>query len=295
MIAPSAAVKSDLSGTLDGADRKIRSWGLVPEFLESCRSRHGYLSGTDNLRLADLHKAFSDSRYKGIICLRGGYGTPRLLDRIDYELIRANPKVFLGYSDITALHIALHQKCGLVTYHGPMGISPADAYADRAAEEILFSPNPLGRRVNPPGIEPVSLVPGSAEGPLTGGNLSLLAATLGSPYEVETKDRIFFIEDIDEEPYRIDRMLTALRLAGKFRRCRGVLLGTWTRCEPNNPDYSLTLEEIFREIIAPEGKPVLMNVSFGHVNNQMALPYGVQCRMNSTLRTLEIIENHNRE
>src|SRR5262249_47966013 len=169
-------------------------------------------------RLDDLHAMFRDSEVRAVFAIRGGYGSEHLLDRIDYDLIRRNPKIFLGYSDITALHLAIHQKTGLVTFHGPVVLSRFSEYTQKWFRKALFEAAPIGEVANPPEtnrLRPThnlrTVRPGRARGPLIGGNLSLIATTMGTPYEIDTRGRILFLEDVDEQPYSIDRMLTQLR------------------------------------------------------------------------------------
>ncbi|MBL8223570.1 MAG: LD-carboxypeptidase, partial [Bryobacterales bacterium] len=171
----------------------------------------------------DIHDMFSDPEVKAVFAIRGGFGAAHLLDKIDYGLIARNPKIFIGYSDITALHLAFHRKAGLVTFHGPVVLSRFSNYTQDHFRRALFDAKPLGTLTNPPDSDPLrpshtlrTVRPGKARGLLTGGNLTLISTTLGSPYDIETKGRILFIEDVDEQPYSMDRMLTHLKLAGKF-------------------------------------------------------------------------------
>lgn len=262
---------------------------------ESVFSKHGYLSAPDDVRVRDLHWAFADPEIDAVFCLRGGYGTPRLLPLLDYELIRANPKIFVGFSDITALHIAFRQKCGLITFHGPMvgsEMANPNEYNQSWFWRALTRPVPLGRLQNPAdGSKLECLVPGVAEGELVGGNLSLLAATIGTPFEIDTKGKVLFLEDIGEEPYRVDRMLTQLILAGKMNDAAGFVLGEWTDCAPKNPEKSFSLIEVLRDRLAPFGKPVLYNLCAGHGDYNITLPLGVKTRLDAGKLELTILES----
>ncbi|MCD4713554.1 MAG: LD-carboxypeptidase [Clostridiales bacterium] len=288
------------------SEKGLRALGLEPVYYPSCFSHHGHLAGTDDIRLKDIHDAFSDTTIKGIICLKGGSGATRLLDKIDYGIISRHPKVFVGYSDITALHMAFQNKCGLVTFHGPMALSDMyqydeeqqvkfDTFTYESYHANLFGTGPLGVVDNPKEFPLGKLVGGKAEGPLVGGNLSLMISTLGSPYEIDTKGKVLFIEEVHESAYVVDRMLTALALAGKFKDCIGIILGTWTDCvQEEKKSYGgkdLSLEEIFEEVIRPWGKPTITNLYAGHNTPQLMLPFGVHVKIDADLGTIEFTES----
>ena len=278
VIAPSSPIKKDVASTLKKVYENIANLGYEPVIYPSCYEKYGYLAGTDQLRLKDIHDAFSDPTIAGIICLRGGYGTPRLLPYLDYELIRKNPKVFLGYSDITALHTAFNQLSGLITYHGPMAPDlNADTYTEASVKSHI-SGDYKDLVFKNPNNQPIEVITeGSAQGILCGGNLSLLVATLGSPYEIDTHGKILFIEEIDEDIYAIDRMLNALALAGKFEDCKGIILGTWTDCDPG--DYGMSLHMAIDTLLKPSGKPIINGLQSGHIYPQMTLAMGEMIEM----------------
>ena len=290
LIAPSGPVPE---GRLEPAVASVQALGLEPVVFPSCTMRHGYLAGYDRERAADFNNAFSDASIHGVICIRGGYGAQRLMDRIDWTAIAKTPKVFCGYSDVTILHLMLNQRCGFVTYHTPMPATEwyagLDEYTERSLKNAIFGvqePNIL----NPDGMPLYTIAKGVSHGVLTGGNLSLLAASLGTPYEIETKDKILFIEDIGETPYRIDRMLLMLRQAGKLRACAGILLGAFTDCAAPDPAESLTLREVITELLLDEGKPILGALQCGHIMPTMSLPLGVNVNLDATNRTLRVLE-----
>jgi len=293
LIAPSGSLK-DL-GLVEHAAAMLRNHGFRPKLGESCRSIYGYLAGADALRAADVNAFFADPEVMGIVCLKGGYGTPRILDALDYATIRRNPKVFVGYSDITALHLALNRHGSLPTFHGPMGVSDTllqgDEFSTASWLKSLTSSAPLGRLENPPEASPMfALVGGVAHGPMVGGNLSLIAATMGTPFEIEARGRILFFEDIDEHPYRIDRMLTQLRLAGKLDECAGIVLGDWNNCVPEEGTRSLELMEIFRDLLVPTGKPTLAGFQAGHCYPMITFPFGVEAVLDTDSLSLELVE-----
>lgn len=275
ITAPSSPVSDE---KLAVSIESVKFLGLEPVVMSSCRMHHGYLAGSDSQRADDINAAFCDNDIKGIFCLRGGYGTTRILPMIDFDMIRKNPKVFIGYSDISSLHFNINQKSGLITFHGPMPTTDYrvhEGFTNDSLRSYLFTPEKLREVTNPAGEKIHLLRGGTASGRLVGGNLSLMAGTLGSPYEVDTKGKILFIEDVDEQPFRIDKMLTALSLAGKFRDCAGIILGTFERCEEKEHP-ALSLMEIFEEVVLPWDKPTILNLRAGHIYPQSTLPMGAE-------------------
>lgn len=273
----------------------VAALGLEPVIYPSCvfDNRHGYLAAGDAQRARDLQDAFADSSIDGVLSIRGGYGAHRVLPLLDLDAIAKTPKYFSGYSDVTALHTAFNQCCGFVTYHTIMPSTEyyqeIDGYSMDYLRRALFG-TLTGPLENPPEQSMTTLVPGQACGPLCGGNLSLLAASLGTPWEIDTRGKLLFLEDIGEKTYRVDSMLTQLRNAGKFDDCAGVLLGAWTDCPPEDPERTLLLPEIFAELIAPAGKPALMNLACGHVLPTMSLPLGAVVSMDAAKHTLEVFQ-----
>jgi len=271
--------------------RRLHAAGFRTVVAPHAHDARGYLAGRDEDRAQDLLEAFADPAVDAILCLGGGYGSPRLLDLLDYDLIARHPKIFVGYSDITALHAAIGRRTGLVTFHGLMGWDLAPR-ADANPRAVAFSwewfvqavtrAEPLGELPARAPWQPQPLytvVPGSASGRLAGGNLSLLAATLGTPYEVDTAGKILLIEDVGEAPYRIDRMLTQLKLAGKLDDVAGFLIAEWVDCEPEPGRPSLTLAQVLEDIIAPLGKPAVAGLAAGHGPGRLTLPLGVEVRI----------------
>lgn len=288
LLAPSGPVPS---GRLPAIVQGIRDMGLEPEVYESLYGRHGYLAGSDELRAADLNRAFKDPEIRGVLCVRGGYGAQRILPLIDFENIRRNPKLFLGYSDITALHIAIGQICNLATFHAPMPgtwFELKDEYAIGELKRVLFT-NAAGPLRNHPAQSLSHLGGGRARGLLTGGNLSLVASSLGTPWEIDTRGKILFLEEVGEEPYRVDGMMAHLRNAGKFKDCAGILLGAFTKAEAGDPERSLSLDQVFDELL-PMDKPCIRNLSCGHVDYSLSLPMGREIAMDADALSLEIME-----
>jgi muramoyltetrapeptide carboxypeptidase len=284
---------------LDQVPARFESLGLKCKFGRNVRARRGYLAGTEAERLADLHTMFADPEVAAVVCLGGGYGTERLLDRIDYDLVRKNPKIFLGYSDITGLHLAFGKRTGLVTFHGPVGLSALPEWTLGYFQRALFSPEPIGPIGNPPESDPLSpefprhtVAPGRARGRTVGGNLTLVSTTMGTPYEIDTKGRILLLEDTGEAPYRIDRMLVQLKLAGKLAEAAGIVWGTCTDCDPSSSSFSinLSMSELLDELLGDLGKPVLAGVVFGHTKEKATIPLGVEAELDAGARTFAIVE-----
>ena len=277
------------------AHDKLIEMGFKVKMGKSPYERYGYLSGTDSIRAEDINEMFRDKEVDGIICIRGGYGTPRILDLLDYEAIKNNPKVFVGYSDITALHIAFTQIADLVTYHGPMVASDMIGNFSEFSKDNLYKSimetDPIGKISNPPGEEIITINGGIAEGSIIGGNLSLIVDTIGTPYEIDVKGKILFIEEIGEEPYNIDRMLNQLRLAGKLHDAVGIILGDFNNCVSKKHDENLTLEQVIEDHIKPVGKPTIFNLQAGHCEPMVTIPFGVRARLDADKKELIILES----
>lgn len=254
---------------------------------------HGYLAGTDEERLADLHAMIADRRVKAIIAIRGGYGTPRLLSKFDYKLISQNPKVIVGFSDITALQLALWSRCRLITFHGPMaGVEMANAI-DPFTEELFWRTVTSTKKIGPLqwNTPPSMLQAGTSTGRLFGGNLSLVVSLLGTRYFPTPADSVLFIEEIAEEPYRIDRMITQLRNSGVLSKCNAVLTGQFTDCIPkDNTQPSLTIDDLLNAMAHDAGKPFLSNLPFGHVPQKITLPFGLKVRVDADEREVTYLE-----
>jgi muramoyltetrapeptide carboxypeptidase len=299
LITPSTFVSDP--DALATAERTVRYFGLNARWGRNVRKKSGYLGGTVQERVDDWHAMFRDAEVKAVFCLRGGYGSAQLLDRIDYPLIRANPKIFIGYSDITAMHLAIHKKTGLITFHGPVVLSHFSQYTQNQFKAALFETKPIGSVANPfeanalrPEHTLRTVRPGKARGRLIGGNLTLVSTTMGTPYEIDMRGRIVFLEDVDEEPYRIDRMLTQLRLAGKLDAAAGIIFGECSDCKPKDykPSFNstFTLGEILDNILGDLKIPVLSGLTIGHTDDQLTLPIGVMATLDAEKGALVIEE-----
>ncbi|UFJ41491.1 LD-carboxypeptidase [Brevibacillus humidisoli] len=293
VVATSSPVKEVES--VEQARAELEALGFQVELADTCfLSYGGYLAGTPEQRAAELNRMFADPGIDAIMCLRGGYGSPQILPLLDYSVIRENPKLFIGYSDITALHTAIRQQAGLATLHGPNATPGLLSGIEPLTRDWLLramrDPAPLGPVINPQGEEMVCLAPGEARGPIVGGNLALISALMGTPYELDTRGKLLFLEDIGEEPYRIDRMLTQLALGGKLEECAGILVGTWTNCGPDKYPGGFDVLDVLRHVVAPYQKPTIWNLQSGHGLYNLALPFGVQAYMNAAAGMLVIEE-----
>jgi muramoyltetrapeptide carboxypeptidase len=251
----------------------------VPRLGTHARERDGYLAGSDQQRAADFNEAARDPQVRGIFALRGGYGTMRILDAIDYDALAEDPKVVLGYSDLTALLNTISQKTGLVTFHGPVAALSGFTQRETAAlYNAVMRAQPIGELSSPAAI---TLADGNAQGRLVGGNLSLVTALLGTPYELDTTNCILVLEEVDEAPYRIDRMLTQLRLSGALARVHGILVGTCKNCDvdENHPYAAMPLTRTLQDRLGDLGVPVLTNLPIGHAGEQWTLPIGLEARI----------------
>jgi muramoyltetrapeptide carboxypeptidase len=297
LITPSAYVSDPDSLAL--AESTVKYFGLRARMGRNVGKRTGYLGGSVEERVEDLHEMFQDPEVKAVFAVRGGYGASQLLDRLDYDLIRRHPKIFLGFSDITALHLAIGKRTGLVTFHGPVVLSGFSSYTQNWFRKALFSAAPLGVVTNPPEPNPLrpahtlrTVRPGRGRGPLVGGNLTLISTTMGTPFEIETRGCILFLEDVGEEPYRIDRMLTQLRLAGKFEGVAGVIIGECHDCGPREfqPSFESTFSagEILDRILGKLEAPVLSGLTIGHTDDQVTLPEGVMSTLDADRQELAI-------
>lgn len=289
LVAPSSPVMSETA--LTGAIDFVTQLGYMPVLGQHVSAHQGHLAGSDAQRAADINHAFADPTIKGVFAIRGGNGAGRILDLIDYELIRANPKFFAGYSDITALHLALNQRSQLVTYHTPTlgeeSFTQSDPYTLAQLTRLIQNPKQTGRIDLPPSKPLHTLVAGVATAQLVGGNLSCMSALMGTPYEVDTRGKLLFIEEVGSKPPRIDRMLHGLRLAGKFEQAAGVIFGDFTNCVPDDANYSLSMDDIFSGLGITT--PAVTNLACGHELVSTSLPLGRTYTLDADLGTLTLL------
>ncbi len=265
--------------------------GFKVKLYLSPKKKYGYLSGPDGLRARLFNQAFADPAVEAVICARGGYGTLRILDKIDFDSIRKNPKIFVGFSDITALHLALYKKTGLCSFHGPMAADFGTAYNRQNLLRVLSSKTGIGKVPFPKNLRPKFMRPGKAAGPLLGGNLSLIVKLFGTPFEPSFKGAILFLEDIGEYPHRIDGYLAQLRLAGAFDHIAGLILADFKDCErPPRAGFTVPLGKIFQDYFGRAAFPVAVRFPFGHSANKFTLPLGVGAVLDSEKKSLILQE-----
>lgn len=290
------------------ARKRLSRMGFHVRIPRDLYRKRGYLAGSDEARAEELVAAFRDPAVQAIFPGTGGYGVTRILDRLDYDVIRANPKILFGFSDITGLHLAIGRKTGLITFHSPVlmyGLGSRENLTDFSAEylwrPVLYKSyfdwagallEPGYTYYIPPDVARVrTLVGGKARGRLIGGNLSLVSALMGTPYEIETDGRVLFLEDVNEEPYRIDRFLSQLRLAGKFDRVAGVILGAFTGCETKKGSNSLSLAQVLNDYFADLPVPVIANFPAGHARQNAALPMNALVELDADTGQVRVLEN----
>ncbi|OQY04877.1 MAG: hypothetical protein B6I20_02270 [Bacteroidetes bacterium 4572_117] len=298
LITPASPISPE---QLEQATKMLHSLGYKTYHTEKVLFKKGYLAGTDTDRLDDMHHMFENKSVDAIMCIRGGYGTPRILPGIDYDLIRKNPKPFIGYSDITALLQAIYKFSGLVGFHGVVGTSDFTEYTKNNFFEVLTNPSDelvissiLPNSDEGDEFNPYVIEHGKAQGELAGGNLALIAALIGTPYEIELEGKLLFIEEIGEAPYKVDRMLTQLILTSKLQKAKGIVLGVFNGCDFNDDDItaenSLSLKEVIEDRLSGFGIPVMYGFTFGHIANQAIFPIGIKAELDTESMTVKLLE-----
>lgn len=314
LILPKALKKGDTIGlitpgsslfearrTVIEATEKMEGLGFKVKLGKHIYKKNGYAAGTIAERVEDIHNMFTDSSVDGIVTIRGGYGSGQLLAYLDYELIRNNPKILVGYSDITSLLLGIHQKTGLVTFHGPVAISTFTDYTKKYFMDVLTKPHALGKIDDAPyegnfqkSSQIVTVNGGKSSGHLTGGNLTLMQTTLGTPYEFNSKDAIIFIEEVGEEPYDIDRILNHFKMAGKFEQCKGVIFDKMPSVKPRNNgaafNRNLSVEEVIYNYLGEYNFPVCIGFSLGHIKHKPTMPIGIKVALDGDSKTLSFLE-----
>jgi len=278
----------------------LKELGFELEYSDRLMLKNGYFSASDKERAEDINEMFERNDIKGIVCARGGYGCARTLPHINYNLVKENPKVLIGYSDVTALLYGIYKKTGLITFHGPVGISSYNDFSKKYFKQVLINPveelefisSSSGKNYNIYGR--TTIAAGSANGELVGGNLSIVISLIGTEYDIDTKGKIIFLEEFLEEPYRVDRMLTQMLQAGKFNNTAGVALGVFKMCESNkeNPSFSnsFTLMEVLKNRLSDLKIPVVYGMSFGHVKDKFTIPFGIKAELDADNYKLKLLE-----
>ena len=277
----------------------LEALGLEVKQGEHVLDRYGYLAGTDEERAADLNAQFADDSVDGIVAVRGGWGCARILPHLDYAMIARNPKVIVGYSDVTALLLGIHARTGLVTFHGPIGLGPWNGYSVDYVKKVLFggeqvlysNPSRVGDNLTQIADRVQTIYPGRAQGRLLGGNLTVLSAIVGSDYLPDWDNSILFLEDIREDIYRIDRMLTHLGLAGILKKVSAVVIGKCTDCSPGNGYGSLTLEQVFDDHLLPLKIPAWQGAMIGHLPEKWTVPEGIMAEVDADKGTIQLLES----
>ena len=297
LIAPGGVLDDKI---IETCVRNLESAGFTVKPGANIRAARGGYAGTVEERLADLHAMFADREVRAIWAARGGSGCTALLPRIRYDFIRAHPKILIGYSDITALHLALLRQAGLVSFHGPVAWSTFSGYSVEHMLAVLMEPRPsyamamapenAAKAATDPQYAMRTLHAGVADGRLIGGNLSLVAALAGTPYAADFRRGLLFLEDTGEPPYRIDRMLVQLDQSVGFRNAAGVMLGIFQKTAPTDKDPSVTFDEVLDDNFGRLSIPTVYGWSFGHVAHQMTLPVGIKARMDTGKGTLTLLE-----
>jgi len=307
-LKPNKLLKGDLIGIISPASspddlsliesgvRYIEGLGYHTILGKNVGKIRGYLAGTDEERVEDIHQMFSDKKVKAIFCLRGGYGAFRLLDKINYKLIRNNFKIFVGFSEITTLQMAFLQKSNLITFAGPMVLpnfsKEVSTYTEENFWRMITSTKKPGMVELPESCKLSSLNPGIVSGSVIGGNLAVFVSLLGTKFLPDLKNKILFLEEINEPPYKIDRMLNQLRLNNVFKKVKGVILGSFVDCrEPDEKKKTLTLEEVLEDYFRDLKIPVIHSFPHGHIKDLVTLAIGSKIKLNATKGFVEFTEN----
>jgi muramoyltetrapeptide carboxypeptidase len=294
IIAPSAATADRMEFTY--AKEAMEALGFQVKLGEHLKNRSGHLAGSDEERAGDLNAMFGDSSVKMIICIRGGSGASRILPLLDYELIKKNPKPLQGYSDITALHSAIQSQTGLITFHGPNGSGSWNSFNVKQFEKLFFGTEPIvfknevgkGDDLVVKGNRIQTLTGGKAKGKILGGNLTVLTALSGTPYYPEFQDAVLFIEDTGEDPYKVDRMMSTLKLNGTLGKIKGFIFGQCTDCTPGGGYGAFTIDQIMDNYILPLKIPAYTGAMIGHVSRQFIIPVGAEVELDADLGSITV-------
>ncbi len=294
LITPSAPITRQ---QLDDTVEKLHKLGFKTFYRDTVLSQYGYFAGKDQERADEMMGMFSNKQVDAILCVRGGYGAIRILDMLDYDLIKENPKVFMGYSDITAFINAIHNRTGLVTFHGPLGVSKLNEFVWYSFESVVMNPEnhhkyryerEPGTQANPE-FDRYTINSGKATGKLIGGNISVIASMIGSDFEPDFENKIVFLEEIEEKTYRVDKMLVHLLQATNLKKAAGIVFGVFNQCNIND-EPRLTLKQAIADLFEPLTIPISYGFPFGHIDNIITLPIGIEARFNANKNTLKLLE-----
>lgn len=297
LVAPGSYI---IGKELSDSIKNLNEIGFNVVYTNNILSRNGYFSGTDKQRAAELMQMFQRTDVAGIVCARGGYGCTRILPLLDYKIINENPKILMGFSDVTSLLYGIYKETGLICFHGPVGISTYTDYTKNYFRKLLIDGDETIKYVNAvtesddEDLKPLIIKDGTGRGELIGGNLSVVVSLIGTSYGIDTRNKIIFLEEMEEDPYRIDRMLTQLKMAGKFDGASGVALGIFRDCKPSEKtsfDTSFTLIEVLKDRLGDLNIPVVYGMSFGHIKDKFILPVGVRAELDATNQTLTLLES----
>ena len=293
VVAPASAVGSD--DGLDRAEYWIRGMGLVPKFGPHAGDRDGYLAGTDEHRAADLNAAYADPEVRAVFAVRGGWGGARILPLLDWSTIRDNPKLLIGFSDVTALHLGFASRAGYATIHGGNASSSWRKASWESLWRLAFAgdvPVLGGMQIEEETGRPArTITGGTASGRLLGGNLTIVSTLMGTGWVPDFQGAVLFLEDTNEAEYRIDRMLQQLKLAGVLDGLAGAVFGQCTSCASTEPDYDgFTLDSLVDHYFTPLGIPAFTGADIGHIGNQLSLPSGARVELDADARTIRLLE-----
>ena len=287
LVAPASPIYD--SSQFDEMISTLNELGFNLKLGQHVQDQYGYLAGTDEDRAQDLMSMFTDPEVDAILCVRGGWGCNRIIDLLDYEIIKANFKPLIGFSDITSLHNALLSKTGLVSFHGPVGKSEWNSFTKNSFEEVLINKKRGVYELDELQIDAFTITKGTAEGPLLGGNLSVLVAMLGSDYLPSFDNAILFLEDVGEDVYILDRMLTQLKLNGILDQISGFIFGKCTNCDAGS--NSLTIPQLFDDLIKPLNIPAYYGAMISHEKLNVTIPVGIRARMNAEEMKFEALSS----
>ena len=294
LVTPGSSVSEE---ELADCISKLEGLGFRTTYNDSVLSEYGYFAGPDQERADELMQMFARQDVDAIWCVRGGYGSIRILDLLDYELIRQNPKVLMGYSDITAILTAVYQETGLVTFHGPVGTSDFNRFSTRSIRKLVMDPDeeykyPYKReketRENPE-FDRYTIAGGKAEGELIGGNVSVLDSIIGTRFEPDFENLIVYLEDIGEKTYRVDKMIFHLLSGTNLKKAAGIVLGVFAECNINE-EPALSLRTALDDLLKPLGIPVSYGLSFGHIKRMVTIPTGIRAAMDADKNTFRLLE-----